>query len=100
MEEVTRIDCYQCREDHKTSPTEIKQAVSGPLFPFCSLECKDKWGLRNFGQVKNKEHKYKTIEECQQRLEEIRLEKFGQKKQIEDDNQPKDLYDVAKMIFG
>jgi len=99
MEEVRTIDCYQCRIDHKDSPTEIKQAFSGPLFPFCSQECKDKYGIENFGQIKNTEHKFHSIEECQKRIMQWKEEKYGKKiEPVQEEG--KDIYDVAKMIFG
>ena len=100
MEEVSRTECYQCRKDHPDAPAEVKQALSGPLFPFCSQECKDKWGVENFGKVKNQEHKYKTIEECQKRIMEWRDEKYGKKPAPVPIEEGGDIYDVAKMIFG
>jgi hypothetical protein len=74
----SEVDCYWCKE---------KKALSGDLFPFCSPECKKKWQDENC-QNRRVGKRYRTIEECQRRIEEI---KGGKKDSVEK---------IAAEIFG
>lgn len=102
-ENQTTTECYYCKEAHNINDTiKINFAVSGPLFPFCCEDHKNKWGDSHFG-VRPTGPKYKTIEECQQKLrewgEEARRRRL-QKMAIEDPFGQDDLYETTKEIFS
>lgn len=59
-DDVTIVDCYQCGE---------KEAISGPLFPYCSEECKKQW-QDDHHMIPQVGHR-KTIEEIQRQLKEM-----------------------------
>lgn len=72
MEDTITTDCYYCKNLNETDPeTKINPAVSGPLFPFCCEDHKEKWGVEHFG-IKSPGPKKHTIEECQQLLLKMR----------------------------
>jgi len=78
------VKCYQCG---------IGIAVGGSgLFPFCSLSCKQIYSAAH--PIKCSGPRYKTVEECQKRLMEMKIENEIRKKQSND------LYEQAKTIFG
>ena len=87
-ESQTIVSCYQCGTG--------KAVGNSGFFPFCGPECKEKWAAVHF-QPKPDGPKYKTIQECQKRLEEMRIE-AGQRRVVE--KQSDDLYEQAKAIFG
>ena len=63
-EEPSIVKCYQCKK---------KDVVGGTkLFPFCSKECKKVWSKEHWGLMEKKRNKYKTIEDCQRRIAEMK----------------------------
>lgn len=58
MEDKITTICYQCKDN---------KAVSGPVFPFCSEECKKKWGDEHYGKGFAGKKVY-TIEQIQEKV--------------------------------
>lgn len=85
-EERSKIDCYVCG----------KPVKNNEFICFCSPECKEKYAVEHF-QPRPDGPKYKTIQACQKRLEEMRIE--AGKRRVEE-KQADDMYEQAKAIFG
>ena len=76
-------DCYQCK---------IKPAVEGKLFPFCSVECHEKWNAdKPVPKVKN----LRSIQEMQRII-------TTEWKSNAKPEQPKtrEEFEIAQQIFG
>jgi hypothetical protein len=86
MDDYTKTLCYECKE---------KQAVVGEVFPFCSVECKEKWGESHYKNGPRRS-RYRTIEEIQKKIKEIQLER-REKNRADGSDQ---TYEIAKSIFG
>lgn len=80
----TEIKCYECQTVTVLGGTQF--------FPFCSQECKEKYAAKHF---EPSPHKYKTIEECQRRLMEMK----PKVKTVEPHTQ-ESLLTAAEIIFG
>ena len=65
-EEETMVGCYVCEKEVGTE---------NPFFPFCSGVCKEKWKSENPVPNKVGQGKYKTIQDCQRRIAELRERK-------------------------
>lgn len=61
-EETTTITCYQCG---------VKEVLGGTKhFPFCSEGCKEAWGEKKYKRRVIDQPKYKSVEECQEKIRE------------------------------
>lgn len=88
-------DCYQCRAENPDG--EIKEAVEGPLFPFCCQDHKDKYADEHYGKspaIKKK----RTIEEIQHIIRTEWIPRARKEGRIE--REDRETYDIAKEIFG
>ena len=92
MSRPIKINCYQCEIEGR------KNSVLGddPFFPFCSQECKEKWGLSHF-KGRKIGSRFKTIKDCQQKLKE--LGEMARQRRIKNGGDIDSTYEQAKIVF-